>query len=247
MSTSLPQHIAIIMDGNGRWAKKRLLSRIMGHRAGVESVREIVSCCASKQITALTIFAFSSENWQRPSSEVKGLMELFMKSLDREVASLHKNNVKMDFIGDLSAFSSALQQRMAEAKQTTKNNTGLYFTIAVNYGGCWDITQATKIIASKVAAGELTPEDINQAEISKHLCCAALPPPDLFIRTSGECRISNFFLWQLAYTELYFTPTPWPEFRREALDAALEDYAKRQRRYGKLSEQLDDSTQNDLL
>ncbi len=236
---SLPKHIAIIMDGNGRWAQQRGLPRFAGHKAGVEAVRDIVRECSVKQIKALTLFAFSSENWRRPKKEVSLLMDLFMMALDREVKKLHENNVQLRIIGDKSAFSDKLQKRINKAESLTKENTGLVLSIAANYGGQWDITQSVKQLAEKIQNGELKVEDINEEKISENMSLADLPEPDLFIRSGGEMRISNFLIWQLAYTELYFTEVLWPDFKREEFNKALKSFAGRQRRFGRTGEQVE--------
>lgn len=230
----LPQHVAVIMDGNGRWAKKRFLPRVAGHQRGLESVRQMVKACVRLEIKYLTLFAFSSENWRRPAEEVTFLMSLFMEALDREVKKLHEANVVLKLIGDRSLFNQALQQKMLEAEQKTQENSGLILTIAVNYGGRWDIMQAiNRMLADKGVTAGLT-----EADLAPYLCMADAPEPDLFIRTGGETRISNFLLWQLAYTELYFTPTLWPDFDDAAFEAALSSYRQRERRFGRTSEQL---------
>jgi len=236
-----PKHIAIIMDGNGRWAKQRHQPRFMGHRAGVKSVEKIVKYCVEKQVSVLSLFAFSSENWRRPSKEVSLLMELFALVLKQQVKRLHNNNVRLKIIGDISKFSSSLQKQISEAKKTTGNNTGLTINIAANYGGQWDITQSVQQLAKQVQAGTLKPDQITEAHISKGLTTAELPEPDLFIRTGGEQRVSNFMLWQMAYTEFYFTNTLWPDFDEQSLVLAIESFTHRERRFGKTSEQLKDS------
>jgi len=238
MDNSLPRHIAIIMDGNGRWAKKRFLPRYAGHRTGAETVRKIIKHCSNLGVEVLTLFAFSSENWRRPPTEVKLLMDLFMTSLRAEVKKLHKNNIRLRVIGDCSAFSDKLQAQIQSSEQLTANNTGMNVLIAANYGGQWDISQAVQQLARDVQSGDLAVEDINPQRIQEKICGADLPLPDLFIRTGGDQRISNFLLWQLAYTELYFTPTLWPDFTPDALQLALNDYAGRQRRFGKTGEQV---------
>ena len=235
----LPKHIAIIMDGNGRWAKKRFMPRFAGHKVGVEAVRGVVKNCAAKGIEALTLFAFSSENWRRPQQEVSLLMELLYTALGREVKKLHKNNVKLRFIGDRSAFDEKLQKQLEDGERITENNTGLNLVVAVNYGGKWDITQATRKLAEQVANGELNAEDITPAHMEAHLSLQGLPVPDLFIRTGGEKRISNFLLWQLAYTELYFTDVLWPDFNEAELDKAIGSFCSRERRFGRTSEQVE--------
>ncbi|RDE18516.1 di-trans,poly-cis-decaprenylcistransferase [Motiliproteus coralliicola] len=241
---SLPKHVAIIMDGNNRWAKARRLPSLAGHKAGVDAVRAMVDGCARYEVASLTLFAFSSENWKRPPAEVTGLMELFMLALKREVKKLHKNNIRLRVIGDKTRFSDKLQRKIAEAEALTAGNTGLCLNIAANYGGQWDIAQASRLLAEKVQAGELEPEQINEASLAQHLCLADQPLPDLCIRTGGERRISNFLLWQFAYAELYFTSTLWPDFDRAELEAAFEDFSGRQRRFGKTSEQVEAEQQH---
>src|SRR3990167_1961633 len=228
----LPQHIAIVMDGNGRWAKKRFMPRLAGHRAGVEATRQVVKSCIKKNIKVLSLFAFSSENWQRPAKEVDHLMELFLIGLEREVDILYKNNVQLRFIGDRRRFNERLQKKMQEVELETFKNTGMVLLLAMNYGGQWDIYQSVHQLFSEVTAGKLTYSDITPAHIADRLSFSDLPDPDLFIRTSGEIRISNFMLWQLDYSELYFTPTLWPDFNEAELEKALAYYAKRERRYG---------------
>ncbi len=241
-ATSLPQHIAVIMDGNGRWAKKRFMPRLAGHRAGVEAARRIVKNCAKRGIKVLTLFAFSSENWRRPQQEVSHLMELFLTGLEREAAELHKNNIRLRFIGDRHRFSDRLLTKINEVETLTQLNTGMTLVIAADYGGQWDITQAVQKLASEAVAGNLKPEAITPGHIASRLSFPDLPDPDLFIRTSGEMRISNFLLWQLAYAELYFTQVLWPDFDDGELSHALDQYAKRERRFGYSSEQLGEMT-----
>jgi len=227
------------MDGNGRWARQRRLARLAGHQAGVESVRAIVEACAKKGIEVLSLFAFSSENWARPRQEVKALMDLFARALTREVKKLHENHIQLHFIGDRSQFSKKLNKLMLNAEILTQGNKGMKLIIAVNYGGRWDIVQAARQIAEQVVSGKLSIDGIDITRFHQQLSFAGLPDPDLFIRTSGEQRISNFFLWQLAYTELYFTDIFWPDFRQEALEDALAFYRRRERRFGYTSEQLE--------
>jgi undecaprenyl diphosphate synthase len=236
---AVPQHVAIIMDGNGRWAHARMLPRYVGHREGVKAVRRIVEACRNKGIRVLTLFAFSSENWRRPREEVGWLMELFIRTLKKEVATLHRNDIRIRFIGDRGAFPADLREQIAQAEAMTSQNRGLNLVIAANYGGHWDITQACRALAQRVAAGDLTPADITTEMIAGRISLADLPEPDLFIRTGGEQRISNFLLWQLAYTELYFTEILWPAFDERALDDALQSYASRQRRFGRTGEQVE--------
>ncbi len=244
MTDSLPRHVAIIMDGNGRWAKGRKLPRIAGHRAGVDIVRKTVRACGKKGIEVLTLFAFSSENWRRPKREVTLLMELFVRALQQEVKSLNKNNVRLRMIGDLTALPPKLQKLIEKSEELTKNNSGLTLVIAANYGGRWDITQAVQQLTQKVADGEIKPEDVTEEAIQQHTCISDLPEPDLFIRTGGEQRISNYLLWQLAYTELYYTETLWPEFDDEDFDVALASFASRQRRFGRTGEQIEKAQKN---
>ena len=235
---TLPRHIAIIMDGNGRWAKKRFLPRLAGHKAGVNAVREAVKFCAENQIEVLTLFAFSSENWRRPVIEVNHLMELFIRALEREANKLHKQNIQLRIIGDRSRFDEKLQKQMSNAENLTAGNTGLKLLIAANYGGQWDITEACRKLAAAVEQGKLQSCDITSELIQANLATADLPPPDLFIRTSGEQRISNFLMWQLSYAELYFTDVHWPDFDAEELKKAVAFFAHRERRFGYTSEQL---------
>ena len=237
-SESGPRHVAIIMDGNGRWASRRRLPRFAGHKAGVETVKEVVRACGEKGIEVLTLFAFSSENWRRPQEEVGLLMGLFMTALDQQVRKLHEHNIRLRIIGDRSAFSRTLQQRIEAAEALTGNNSGLNLVIAANYGGRWDVVQATRIIAARVGAGALNPDEIDSALLQSLLSLSDLPEPDLFIRTGGEKRVSNFLLWHLAYTELYFTDTLWPDFDRQAFDGALASFATRQRRFGRTGDQV---------
>ncbi|NOX76010.1 MAG: isoprenyl transferase [Gammaproteobacteria bacterium] len=242
---TLPRHVAIIMDGNGRWAESRNKMRIMGHRAGVEAVQGVVEVCAKKKVEVLTLFAFSSENWRRPKKEVGLLMELFMTALGREIKRMHKNNVRLRVIGDIGKFSKPLQDRIKKAEALTHDNTGLTVVVAANYGGRWDVAHAAKKLAARVAAGELSVDDISPELIAQGLSTHGLPEPDLFIRTGGEQRVSNFMLWQLAYTELYFTDTLWPDFDETALDEAFVSFAGRQRRFGRTGKQVVQACQPD--
>jgi undecaprenyl diphosphate synthase len=228
----IPHHLAIVMDGNGRWARKRAQPRSFGHRAGQKTVRATVEYCLRHSIGVLTLFAFSSENWKRPDKEVSALMDLFLKALDKEVNELHKNGVRLRFVGELSAFSEAIRTRMNAASVRTAGNAKLILNVCVNYGGRWDIAQASRRAAEAAVAGELDPAGIDERTLAPYLCLADVPPPDLFIRTGGERRISNFLLWQIAYTELYFTDTLWPDVDATELDHALDDYARRERRFG---------------
>lgn len=234
----MPRHVAIIMDGNGRWAQLRGKRRTAGHKAGAEAVRRTVEFARKKGIESLTLFAFSSENWKRPEQEVSVLMELFMTVLKREVKKLHKYNVRLRIIGDKTAFSARLQEQMRAAEELTANNTALNLNIAANYGGHWDITQATRKVAAKVAAGELAPEQITEQTIAQELELADQPVPDLLIRTGGEHRISNFLLWQLAYAEFYFSKVLWPDFDDREFAVAIADFSCRERRFGLTSEQI---------
>lgn len=234
----LPRHIAMIMDGNGRWAKRRGLPRYAGHPVGVEAVRRVVEACVERGIEVLTLFAFSSENWQRPRKEVNLIMDLFIRSLKKEARRLHRNGVKLVVIGDRTAFLDKLQDNIKDVESLTRDNTRLILQVAANYGGRWDITQAARQLAKRVSSGEMTPEEVTESALSEALTFADLPEPDLFIRTGGEKRISNFLLWQCAYTELYFTDILWPDFDASALDEALNDYANRQRRFGRTGEQV---------
>ena len=220
------------MDGNGRWAEKRGLPRVEGHRLGVEAVNGVVECCVQKKIPVLSLFAFSSENWARPIDEVEFLMQLFVSALARELEKLHSNGVQLRFTGDRSQLSPALLKEMRSSESLTSANTQLTLNIVLNYGGKWDIVQATRTIARLVAAGEIVAEDIDETFFAKALNTHGMPDPDLFIRTSGEKRISNFFLWQLAYTELYFSEVHWPDFSKDEFEKALVAFGCRQRRYG---------------
>lgn len=233
-----PRHIAIIMDGNGRWAKRRHLPRHAGHKAGVKTVRTCVEQCVNHGIEVLTLFAFSSENWKRPQKEVGLLMGLFVAALKVEVKRLKRNNVQLRIIGDRSAFSDKLQKLIVSAEEATAGNTGLVLQIAASYGGRWDITEATRKLAERVKQGDLLPEEVTEELISSELSFADLPDPDLFIRTGGEQRLSNFLLWQSAYAELYFTDLLWPEFGTDAFQQALGSFSGRLRRFGKTSEQV---------
>ncbi|EGU42895.1 undecaprenyl pyrophosphate synthetase [Vibrio ichthyoenteri ATCC 700023] len=237
-SEQLPKHIAIIMDGNGRWAKAQGKPRIFGHKNGVMAVRKTISSAARLGIKAVTLFAFSSENWRRPEEEVGVLMELFITVLSTEVKKLHKNNLRLRVIGDKRRFSQRLQQKIAQAEELTANNNGMVINIAANYGGKWDILEATKSIAAKVQTGELAIDAIDESLMTQYLTMADLPEVDLLIRTSGECRISNFMLWQLAYAEMYFTPTYWPEFNEDSLIEAVSWFVDRERRFGCTGEQV---------
>lgn len=238
-NNKIPRHIAIIMDGNGRWAKQRFRPRIFGHREGVKRVRDVVKHCIEQGVEVLTLFAFSSENWRRPQEEVGLLMDLFLNALDREVRRLHQNNVRLRIIGETSAFSEKLQRRIRDSQALTEANTGLTLVIAANYGGRWDIARAARTLAEAVSRGEIQTGDITPESLANHMTIADLPEPDLFIRTGGEQRISNFLLWNLAYTELYFTEVLWPDFDEAAMQAAINSFAGRQRRFGRTGDQVE--------
>jgi len=229
------------MDGNNRWAKLNHKLGVSGHKAGVEAVREVVKTCVKENIEVLSLFAFSSENWRRPPDEVSALMKLFLFALQREVKKLHENNIQLRIIGDRSAFNEVLQEHMEKAEKLTANNTGMKLVVAANYGGHWDITQAARKIAQRVSNGEISADDVTETLIQNYVCLGDLPAPDLLIRTAGEQRISNFLLWQLAYTEFYFTDIFWPDFKKEALYEALQAYSKRKRRFGQTDDQLVES------
>lgn len=232
----MPQHIAIVMDGNGRWAKKRFLPRVAGHVKGVEAIRKTIEGCIVRNIPYLTVFAFSSENWKRPSEEVNFLMNLFLSSLEKETDKLHANDIRLKVVGDLSRFDVPLQKAIAAAEEKTSKNSTLTLTVCANYGGRWDIVQAAK----RMLADGCLNEDITENRLSSCLALSYAPEPDLFIRTGGETRISNFLLWQLAYSELYFTETFWPDFDNAELEKAIASFQSRERRFGKTSEQLTD-------
>ena len=231
----IPQHVAIIMDGNGRWAKSRLLPRIAGHKRGIEAVRTAVKACIENGVNYLTLFAFSSENWRRPPEEVSYLMQLFNTVLEQEIIKLHENGIRFKVIGDLTKFEARIIESIRNGEQMTASNTRLTLTIAANYGGRWDIMQAVRKMY--VQAPKLTNNFVEE-DLSQHFAMSYAPEPDLFIRTGGEQRISNFLLWSLAYTELYFTDTLWPDFNKDALDLAIQSYQQRERRFGRTSEQL---------
>lgn len=237
----LPQHIAIIMDGNGRWAQEQGEDRLFGHYHGVESVRDIVEGCAEIGVKFLTLYAFSTENWDRPEYEVVGLMELLVSTIRKEVETLHKNNIRLHVIGDMSMLPAYAQQELNEALEITAGNSGLNLIMALSYSGRWELLNAVKSIANEVKNNRLQVEAINQDVLQKYLCTSDFPDPELMIRTSGEYRISNFLLYQLAYAELYFTNVRWPEFRKKNLYEALIDYQGRERRFGKTSKQIEES------
>jgi len=235
----VPRHIAVIMDGNGRWAKRRHLPRFAGHKRGVEAVRGTVQACAERGVKFLTLFAFSSENWRRPAEEVALLMQLFHLALTSEVEKLHRNGIRLRVVGDLARFDERMRALIAQAERTTAGNTRLTLTVAANYGGRWDILQALGRLLREHPDAAHAP--IEEAQVAPYLAMSYAPEPDLFIRTGGEQRVSNFLLWQLAYTELYFTETLWPDFDAAALDAAIASYARRERRFGRTSEQLEEA------
>ncbi len=232
-----PRHIAVVMDGNGRWATKRGRPRTLGHQAGLKALRRIVEHCGKLGVAELTVFAFSSENWNRPKQEVSRLMDIFMRALDKETRELHENGVKLRFIGELAVFSPELQRRMRNAVESTRANQRMILNVAVNYGGRWDITQAAQALAKACAQGQLRAEDINESVFANYLMLGEGSEPDLFIRTGGEMRISNFLLWQAAYSEFYFSQRLWPDFTPQCLDAAIADFALRERRFGRTGEQ----------
>ncbi|MBO9480215.1 MULTISPECIES: polyprenyl diphosphate synthase [Gammaproteobacteria] len=238
----LPRHVAIILDGNNRWAKRKHLPGLAGHRAGVNRVREVVEACDEQGVEVLTLFAFSSENWSRPVIEVNGLMRLFLGVLKREARRMQKKRIRLKVIGDITRFSPEIQKYIQEVETLTANDYSVTLVIAANYGGRWDIASAARLLAEKVARGELDAKNIDEFAIEQHLSTSGLPAPDLLIRTSGEQRISNFLLWQCAYSEFYFTDTLWPDFGRNELQQALLSYARRQRRFGKTSEQVEAET-----
>jgi len=236
---NIPRHVAVIMDGNGRWARKRALPRHAGHRSGVTAVRQIVENAAKRGVEYLTLFAFSSENWSRPREEVSKLMGLFVEALQREVDDLHRNNVRLEFVGAREQLQQGLIDKISAAEAQTKDNTGLRLIVAVAYGGRWDIVQATRRLADKVAAGEMSSADIDDESIAAELALRNVPDPDLLIRTGGEQRISNFLLWNLAYAELWFCDALWPDFGEQQFDDALAFYGRRQRRYGHTGDQVE--------
>lgn len=232
----LPKHIAIIMDGNGRWAKNKLLPRFMGHRAGMETLKKIVRCCSDNGIKVLTVYAFSTENWKRPKDEIGYLMDLLIEYLNREIEELHQNSVKLCFIGDISGLPGKCQKAISEALKKTSKNDGMILNIAMNYGGRADIVRAARILAENVLEGKIKTKDISEEQFSKQLYTKDEPDPDLLIRTAGDLRISNFLLWQIAYSELYFTNSSWPEFTTDQLTEIIQSYALRDRRFGGLKQ-----------
>ncbi|MDX1667703.1 MAG: isoprenyl transferase [Saprospiraceae bacterium] len=234
----LPAHIAVIMDGNGRWAKKHGKARIFGHRNGVKAVRETTEAAAELGVQYLTLYAFSTENWNRPPREVSALMTLLVETLHKEIDTLNKNNIRLKSIGDISRLPRKTHQALQEGIQNTRNNTRMTLVLALNYSGRWELVKSVREIARKVREGEIAPDEITESHIAEALSTADIPDPELLIRTSGETRLSNFLLWQSAYTELYFTPVLWPDFRKEQLYEAIIDYQKRERRFGRISEQI---------
>ena len=229
---ALPHHIAIVMDGNGRWAEARGEPRVAGHRAGIEPVRKTIRACSDLGVEALTLFAFSSENWRRPETEVASIMGLFMEVLDREIEDMHANGIRLRIIGNRQRLSVRLQQRVAEAEARTAQNTGLKLQVAVSYGGRWDVVEAARRLAARAASGMIRADDIDEELFSSELQLANLPDPDLFIRTGGDHRVSNFLLWNIAYAELFFTDVLWPDFDEAELQRALNDFTQRERRFG---------------
>lgn len=238
VARQIPRHVAVVMDGNGRWAKARFMPRLFGHKKGVEAARKVIRACSNAGVECLTLFAFSSENWKRPEEEVNGLMSLFMNVLERETAGMLRHQIRLRFIGERSDFSEALQAKIYQVEQETRNCTGLTLLIAANYGGRWDIMQAVKRLMEQTQTEGLDIADLTETHLTDALATAGLPEPDLFIRTGGEQRISNFLLWQLAYAELYFTEKLWPEFDEEGLQYAFAAYARRERRFGMTGDQV---------
>ncbi|HVD97294.1 MAG TPA: isoprenyl transferase [Cytophagaceae bacterium] len=239
--SKLPEHVAVIMDGNGRWAKQKGALRIFGHQNAVKSVRDVIESAAELGIKYLTLYAFSTENWSRPKDEVNALMELLVSTLRSEINELHKNNIRLTTIGNITDLPEVCQQQLGESKEITSQNTGLTLIIALSYSGRWEIVEAVKKIAEDTKAGKLSPESIDEQTVSSYLSTHNIPDPELLIRTSGEKRISNFLLWQIAYSELYITDVLWPDFRKDHFYEAIHDYQKRERRFGKTSEQIDSS------
>ncbi len=238
MSNKIPRHIAIIMDGNGRWAQKKGAARIYGHRNAITAVRECTEFCAEKGIDILTLYAFSTENWGRPKYEVEGLMALLVKTINSELSTLMDNNVKLESIGDVSKLPSTTREKLNQAIEITSENNRLRLVLALNYSGRWDLSMAMKKITSLVKAGKIDPEEINEELIDKNLSTASMVEPELIIRTSGEQRLSNFYLWQAAYSEFYFTDVLWPDYRKQHMEQALQEFANRERRFGKTGEQV---------
>ena len=236
ITNGVPKHIAIIMDGNGRWAKKRFLPRFIGHQRGLSALRKLIPSVINEGIESITLFAFSTENWKRPQEEVNQLMKLFLGALKKEVAKIHENNIRLKIIGDISAFPEEIQLSIAESEAMTSQNSGLQLNIAANYGGRWDVVTAVQ--KWQAANPDKNVAEMTEEDISNHVCLAELPEPDLLIRTGGESRISNFLIWQMAYTEFYFTDTLWPDFDDKALKLAIDSFQNRERRFGKTSEQV---------
>jgi undecaprenyl diphosphate synthase len=239
VQTTIPAHVCVIMDGNGRWAKKRLMPRAVGHRKGVEATRRSVEFFGAAGVRHLTLFAFSSENWNRPEDEVNSLMELFMQSLQKYTDELHQKGIRIRFIGDRTSLSAGLQHQIENTETRTCNNDNMTLNIAANYGGHWDIVNAARVLAQRVRDGNLSPQQIDEQVFRSELSLGESPDPDLFIRTGGEHRLSNFLLWQLAYAEFYFCDRLWPDFSSQDMQDALDEYSRRQRRYGKTSEQIE--------
>jgi undecaprenyl diphosphate synthase len=237
-TSGIPRHVAIIMDGNGRWAKQRHLPRVAGHRRGVDALRTVITACVDRKVQFLTVFAFSSENWRRPAEEVSVLQQLFISALENEVEKMHRNGIRLKTVGDLAPFGPKIVELVKRGESLTEGNTRMTLTIAANYGGRWDLLQAVNRIRQN---GGSNASPITESQLAEHLAMNYAPEPDLFIRTGGEQRISNFLLWQLAYTELYFTDALWPDFNAAALDAAIEWYGARERRFGRTSDQLSDA------
>ncbi len=246
-SQGLPSHVAIIMDGNGRWAKSKNIPRLLGHREGIESVRDIVKACSQLGVNFLTLYAFSIENWKRPKNEIKGLMKLLEIFLQDEISELDENNVRLAVIGRTSSLPQSVRSILQNSIERTKNNTGLTLTLALSYGSRWDIVRASQLIAMDVRAGNLSPEDISEETFSNYLQTKDMPDPDLLIRTSGEFRVSNFLLWEIAYGEIYISKKLWPKFRRNDLYEALSNYIGRERRFGMTSDQLTSNPKTDTL
>lgn len=242
---SVPRHVAIIMDGNNRWAKGRFMPGIAGHKAGVDAVRAVVETSAKAGVEVLTLFAFSSENWRRPEKEVAALMQLFILALQREVKKLHKNNIRLRVMGDLTAFSEKIQSLIAESESMTKDNDAMTLVVAANYGGQWDIAQAARRMAEEVQAGRIQPADINEHSLHQYTWLSEFPAPDLMIRTGGEQRISNFMLWQTAYAEFFFSDVLWPDFKEKEYQKALDAFASRTRRFGRTDDQLKETQNGD--
>jgi undecaprenyl diphosphate synthase len=238
VAPAVPGHIAIVMDGNGRWAKAKNRPRSMGHQAGLKALRVVIERCATLDVDILTIFAFSSENWNRPAGEISRLMEIFLKALDKEVAELHANGICVRFVGDETALSPAIQTKMSRAETLTAANKQMLLNVAINYGGRWDIAQAARQLVESAVKGQLSATDVDEDRFAQFLALAGSPDPDLFIRTGGEMRISNFLLWQSAYTEFYFTPVLWPDFDGQVLDQAIADFQSRERRFGQTGKQV---------